>query len=40
MNALKRTARVAGILYLLLALIGPVGLVIIPNALTIRCAWG
>jgi hypothetical protein len=33
MTSLKRTARIAGVLYLLLAFIGPVGLIVIPNTL-------
>lgn len=35
MTSLKRMARIAGILYLLLAVIGPVGLVVVLNAVTV-----
>jgi hypothetical protein len=35
MTSLKRTARIAGVFYLLLAVIGPVGLVVVPNAVTV-----
>jgi hypothetical protein len=33
MNSLKKTARVAGVLYLILAIVGPIGLVVVPSSL-------